>query len=224
MRPSIGHTTYIRSIAIKLYTVQVAPNPTKVNLYIAEKQAGGAEIDCTTVRMNLMKGEQHTAEHRARNPFASLPVLELDSGQCIVESLPIIDYLEECFPEPVMIGTEPARRARVRELERIADLRVLVPIGRYIHATNSPTGLPPSEDIANQAKKDLPAGLEYLDKCLADNAFVAGDEVTIADCTLAAAMQFARFRDFEIDAKYTNLHRWDQMYRKRQPAKSELVM
>ena len=80
---------------MKLYWFQVAPNPTKVRLYIAEKRAGGATIDFESVIVKLPKGEQNRPEHLARNPFASLPVLELDDGTCIIESLAIIDYLEE---------------------------------------------------------------------------------------------------------------------------------
>ena len=80
---------------MKLYWFQVAPNPTKVRLYIAEKIAGGAAIELEQVVVNLPKGEQHSSEHQARNPFGSLPVLELelelDDGSYLIESLPIID-------------------------------------------------------------------------------------------------------------------------------------
>lgn len=133
---------------MKLYWFQVAPNPTKVRLYVAEKNAGGASIELEQVVVKLPKGEQNMPEHKARNPFSSLPVLELDDGSHIIESLPIVDYLEELFPDPPMWGTTVAERARGRELERIADLRVMIPIARYIHATDSPVGLPPNPGVA----------------------------------------------------------------------------
>ena len=85
---------------MRLYWFQVAPNPTKVRLYVAEKNAAGAGIELEPVVVNLPRGEQNTADFRRLNPFASLPVLELDDGSTIVESLPIIDYLEELHPSP----------------------------------------------------------------------------------------------------------------------------
>ncbi len=105
---------------MKLYTFPIAPNPTKVRIYFAEK---GIEVEEGLV--NLMKGEQKSAEHLARNPCGNLPVLELDDGTHLTESLAIIALFEELHPDPPMIGAHPIERARVRSLERIADLGVL---------------------------------------------------------------------------------------------------
>ncbi len=210
---------------MKLYCMEVAPNPTKVRLYIAEKVAGGAPIDITEVAVKLMKGEQNQPEHRQRTPFASVPILEIAAGDYIIESLVIMAYLEDLYPQPCMIGAGPRERARVQELERIADLRVLTPIARWIHATNSPIGLPPSKDIATQGRGQFTAGLEYLEDCLGDGRpFLAGDSVTMGDCTLAAALQFARFAGLDIDPELSNLHRWDRDYRARGPAQAVLSL
>ena len=210
---------------MKLYWFQVAPNPTKVRLYIAEKIAGGAAIELEQVVVNLPKGEQHSSEHQARNPFGSLPVLELDDGSYFIESLPIIDYLEDCFPEPPMWGSDAASRAQGRELERIADLRVLLPIARYIHATKSPLGLPPNPKLAESAQSVLPAGLAYIDDTLSDGRpFLKGEMPGVADCTLAAALQFARFSKFNVEEPYAHIRRWDAAYRSRDVARSVLTL
>ncbi len=210
---------------MKLYWFQVAPNPTKVRLYIAEKNAGGAAIELEQVVVKLPKGEQNSPEHKARNPFGSLPVLELDDGTYIIESLAIVDYLEDLFPEPPMWGTDAASRARGRELERIVDLRVLLPIARYIHATDSPLGLPPNPGVAENAQKFLPTGLAYIDDALADGRpFLKGETPSVADCTLAAALQFARFAKFDLDEQFAHLHRWDGEYRSRDVAASVLTL
>ena len=63
---------------MKLYVFPIAPNPTKVRLYLAEKTAGGAMIDLPQVTVNLREGEQRGPAHLARNPFGKLPVLELE--------------------------------------------------------------------------------------------------------------------------------------------------
>ncbi len=212
---------------MKLYWFQVAPNPTKVRLYVAEKNAGGAGIALDDVVVKLPKGEQREAAFRALNPFGQLPVLELDDGGAIVESLPIIEYLEEVWPAPPMWGETPRARARARELERIADARLLAPLARHIHATRSPIGLPPNAAVAEHARAAWPAALGYLDEVLADGrAFLCGERPTVADCTLAAALQFARFGkvDLGLAADFPALARWDRAYREREVARAVLTL
>jgi len=210
---------------MKLYVFPIAPNPTKVRLYLAEKASGGAKIELTEVTVNLREGEQERPEHLSRNPFGRLPVLELDDGTHLIESLAIIEYLEECHPDPPMIGSDAIERARVRELERVAELEVLIPLARIIHATNSPLGLPPVPEMAALFRKILPRGLGFLDRLLADGRrFVAGDHPTIADCTLQAAFQFGRFGKIGIDPSFGHLTRWDREYRERPTAKAVLSL
>ena len=209
---------------MKLYVFPIAPNPTRVRLYLAEKRAAGAELELAEVTVDLRSGEQRKPEHLARNPLGRLPVLELDDGTFLTESLAIVEYLEERWPEPPLIGRTPEERARVRELERIAELAVLQPIARIVHATNSPLGLPPSPELAAAAWAALPEGLARLDAVLADGRpFLAGERPTIADCTLAAAFQFARFGGIARPPAHAHLARWDERYRARPPARSVLA-
>jgi glutathione S-transferase len=209
---------------MKLYVFPIAPNPTKVRLYVSEKAAGGAVIDLPQIMVDLREGEQKRPEHLARNPFGKLPVLELDDGSHLIESLAIIEYLEECYPDPPMLGRTALERARVRELERIADLGVLWQVARIIHATNSPLGLPPNPGVAASARATLPEALRVLDDRMADGRpFVAGAAPRIADCTLAAAFQFARFGGVEIPAEFRHLLRWDAAYRARPAAQEVLI-
>jgi len=99
---------------VKLYFVEVALNPTKVRLYIAEKSAAGATLKIEEVRVKLIKGEQKLPEHLPRNPFASLLVLEISPGDWIIESLSIMDYLEGFCPQLTMLGESARSRARAR--------------------------------------------------------------------------------------------------------------
>ena len=113
----------------------------------------------------------------------------------------------------------------MRELERIAELGVLWPVARIIHATNSPLGLPPVPGMAAHFAKVLPEALAVLDARLADGRpFVAGDHPTIADCTLQASLQFARFGKVEIDPAFENLARWDASYRERPSSQAVLTV
>lgn len=204
---------------MRLYTYSIAPNPTKVRLYLAEKRAGGAAMEVEEISVDLRRGEQKSATHLARNPAGRVPVLELDDGTHLTESLPIIEYLEEMFPQPALIGETPMQRARVREAERIADQGVLVTMGGILHATRSPLGWPPNPGLAEYLRSVLTPALQRLDALLADGRpFLAGTEVSIADCTLAAALQFGRFGRITPDPALTHLARWDTAYRARPAA------
>ncbi len=210
---------------MRLYFFPIAPNPTKVRLYLAEKAEGGCPISLDQVPVNLAEGEQNSEAHLARNPFGRLPVLELDDGSYILESLSIIQYLEELNPEPPLIGADPRERARVRDLERVAEQGVLGNVARIVHLTNSPLGLEPDPKMAGYFRELLPPNLGFLEEKLAKGGpFLAGERPTIADCTRAAALQFGRFRELEFLAGYEHLARWDAFYRERPPARSVLLV
>lgn len=211
---------------MKLYMFPIAPNPTRVRLQLAEKAHAGSPLPVEEVAVNLPAGEQRAAEHLARNPRGALPVLELDDGGFLTESLAIMEYLEELQPEPPMLGTSPLGRARVRELERIAETGVLMPVTFVVHTTNSPLGMPPLPEMAEAFRRRLPTGLSSLDAVLADGRpFLAGERVTLADCTLAAGLQFGRFGEIGLDLEpdYPHLAAWDTRYRARPAAKAVLL-
>ena len=209
---------------MKLYVFPIAPNPTRVRLYLAEKREAGCAIEVEEVMVNLREGEQRTPEHLARNPFGKLPVLELDDGSHLLESLAIIEYLEDLHPDPPLIGADALERARVHELERIAEIGVLHPIAYIVHSTNSPLGLAPIPEMAAFFRKVLPVALEVLDRRLEDGRpFLAGKRPTIADGTLQAAFQFARFGKLDVP-EHAHVARWDAAYRERRCAKTVLVL
>lgn len=208
---------------MKLYKVALAPNPTKVMLYIAERAELGVAMNIEQVTVNTVKGEQRQPEHLARNPFGSLPVLALDDGSYIIESLAIIQYLEDKFPESPLITGSPEDKGHLRDLERIIDLRVAGPMGGYGHAVNSPLGLAPDPERAAQLLNNLQAPLDYLEHLLSDNRpLLAGDTVSIADCTLQASLQFMRFIDADVFGQRPLLRAWDENYRQRPAAKAVL--
>ena len=212
-------------MAMKLYVFPVAPNPTKVRLYLAEKRAAGAAIDVEEVTVSLIEGEQKEPAHLARNPFGNLPVLETGPGDFLCESLPIIEFLEDLHPNPPLIGTTPRERAGVRELERRVDLGVLIPIARIVHTTRSPLGLPPNPEVAAYFQGQLPRALDHLEQLLADGRpFLAGEQVTLADCTLAAGLQFGRFGELAVLEAHPGLRRWEERHRERSEIDGILVV
>ncbi len=198
---------------MKLYHFPVAPNPSRVRIFANEKN-----LPIEQVVVSLAEGEHKSPEHRARNPREALPVLELDDGSYLTESVPIMEYLEECFPEPPMIGSSPVERARIRELERLAEFKILGPTARLVHASNSPLGLPPNEALANIERERLPQGYALMDSRLADNPFVCGDQVTVADCTLFAGLFFGEFFGVSLPEDCMHMQRWYQAFKARPSA------
>ena len=208
---------------MKLYMVPLAPNPTKVMLYIAERAELGVDMGIEQVVVNTLKGRNREPEHLARNPFGTLPVLELDDGTFLVESLAIIEYLEDCFPRGALLHGHAQARGRARDVERIIDLRVSGPMAAYVHATNSPLGWPPDPEKAVQIEADLQVPLDYLETLQGDGrALLLGETVSIADCTLQASLQFLRFVKADLFGDRPLLRAWDERYRARPAAQKVL--
>ncbi len=208
---------------MKLYMVPLAPNPTKAMLYVAEREALGASFGIEQVMVNTLKGRHKEPEHLARNPFGTLPVLECDDGSFLKESLAIIEYLEDRFPDGALLPADPLARAHARDMERIIDVRIATPMSRYVHAKKSPLGLPPDPELAKQLEDDMQTPLDYLESVLSDGrSLIMGDAPSIADCTMQAALQFCRFAELDLRGDRANLCAWDERYRAREPAKAVL--
>jgi glutathione S-transferase len=201
---------------MKLYDFTHAPNPRKVRVYLAEKG-----LVLPLVPVDLTTGANRTPEFLAKNPMGSVPVLELDDGSYLTESLAIVQYLEELHPDPPMIGTTPLERARVRELERMIEMSLLSRIARvFLHTSPMFPRAGQISEIAGQARRQLPGALRIVDAAVGTRAFAAGERPTIADCTLLAAWEYARLAGVEIGAEHRNLQRWYRDFSARPSAKA----
>jgi len=202
---------------MKVYHFIGAPNPKKLRIYLAEK---GLELPAEEV--NIVTGENRSPEFLKKNPLGGLPVLELDDGSHLTESLAIIEYLEELHPTPPMIGARPLERARVRELERIADLGVMLRLATIFQNTHPfmAARVKQSADAADHARTVLASSLKVLDAKIGEGPFVAGERPTIADCTLFAALEFGDFIGAPLDPSYKNLVRWYAAFKERPSAQA----
>ncbi len=121
-----------------------------------------------------------------------------------------------------MIGTSALERARVREIERIAEIGVLIRVAQIFQNTHPFMAgrIKQSADAADNARNALAANLKVLDAKIGKDKFVAGERPTIADCTLLAALEFADFAQVPIDPSCTNVARWYADFRKRPSAQA----
>jgi glutathione S-transferase len=202
---------------MKLYDFAGAPNPKKVRVYLAEK---GLQVP--TEQVDIITGQNRSPEFLKKNPLGGLPVLELDDGTILTESLAIMEYFEELHPNPPMIGGSPLERAKVRRLERVIELGVLSNIGTIFQNTHPFMAgrLKQSADAAENARTRLAANLKVIDAAIGDKAFAAGAKPTIADCTLLASLGFAEFAGVEIDPSCKNVARWYEAFKQRPSAQA----
>jgi glutathione S-transferase len=170
-----------------------APNPRKVRIYLAEKG-----LNIPVKELNLRAGEQRTPEFLKKNPFAGVPILELDDGTVIAESLAIMEYLEELYPDPPLIGADPVTRALVRMWERRCEIGVYLPASRMVLSTG---------EVSEHARQTLVARLALVNDGLQGREWVAG-QFSIADIMLFIGLETASRGQFTLDPAWTNLSRW----------------
>ena len=203
---------------MKIYDSQIAPNPRRVRIFLAEK---GIKVPYEPV--DLMKKENLTPKFLAINPLGRVPVLELDDGTHIAESVAICRYFEETQPKPPLMGTDAKDKAIVEMWQRRMELEVFTNVGGAFRHS-----FPPFADRvkqipawAEQCREAAVKNLEWLDTVLADRPFIAGQSYTIADITALCAIDFAKMIKIQIDAaKQQNLARWYQAVSSRPSAKA----
>lgn len=201
---------------MKMYTDAIgAPNPKKLRVYCAEKG-----IDIPREVVDIMTGQNRTPEFAKKNPQMGLPVLELDDGSHLSESLAIMEYLEELHPSPPMLGSTAVERARTREVERMCELGIMSSVGTIFQNTSPffAGRLKQVPEAAENARNRLAATMKLLDARIGSNPFVAGSRPTIADCTLFAALGFAEFAGVKIDPENKNVVRWYEAFKQRPSA------
>ena len=109
---------------MKLYDYPGAPNPRRVKIFAEEKNILLELINC-----DMAKREHKTPEFLKKNPSGKIPVLELEDGRCISESIPICRYLESLVPEPNLFGEDPFEIAHIESRNRHIELELWTQIG-----------------------------------------------------------------------------------------------
>jgi glutathione S-transferase len=192
---------------MKLYNSKYAPNARRVRVFLLEKG-----LTIPFVDLDLAKLEHKTAAYAKINPFQRVPVLELDDGDRIAESIAICRYLEELNPEPNLFGRFPRERAEVEMWQRQLELYLFMPIAQaYRHSHPSAKVLETPQQIAEWAQINRARALENMakvDAVLASRPFIAGDRFTVADITGLVALDFVRPARITIPETLGNLRRW----------------
>jgi len=191
---------------LKLYNSNVAPNPRRVRIFLAEKG-----LSIPQVQVDLGNLEHKKPEFAALSPFQVIPALELDDGTVIGESIAICRFLEELYPEPNLFGRTPLERATIAMWQRRLEWHLFMPIAQVFRHTHPHMAKMEEPQIAEWAAANRPRALRAMaivDDVLCDRPYIAGDRFTVADITGLVALDFAKPAQIAIPSDLENLSRW----------------
>lgn len=199
---------------MKFYNFPWGLYPRRIQVYLAEK--GINDIDVEDIELHKI-ADWPPPWMLDLNPAGTLPVLEGQDGTLIRQSLAIIDYLEDLYPQPNLMGETPVERAATREMMAIIDDATTF-FGIWCHL-----GSPIFEGTEAQSLDAAQAGarryhkkLQVLEAMIKDGPFLQGDRITVADCLAIALSQFVNeLYDVPIPHDCQKLKRWFESFSQR---------
>jgi glutathione S-transferase len=206
----------IRRAAMKLYDLKTGTNTRRVRIFLAEKG-----VKLPTVEVDMMKGENKRPDYLSKNPMGTMPLLELDDGTLLAESVAICRYIEELYPEPPLFGATPIERALIEMWNRRMELELLIPIiDNFVHSSAFyRERLSQVAEIAQRGRMHAQARMRWLDGELAKRPFITGDQYTIADITAQCALILGKNTGTRIPDDLHHLARWFSDVSKRPTAR-----
>jgi glutathione S-transferase len=202
---------------MKIYDFKMGPNPQRLRIFVAEKG-----LDIPYEQVDLLSGKNRTPEMLAKNPAGGLPVLELDDGKCISESVAIARYLEALHPEPNLFGRGALEQAEIEMWSRRIELGLFGPIGRAFQHTHPmfATRIKQFKEYGMTQVQTAKDQLAWLDVQLKDKEFIAASRYTMADIQALTAVLLGAHIDIKIEPALRNLARWHAAVSSRPSAKA----
>ncbi|CDX17923.1 Glutathione S-transferase [Mesorhizobium sp. ORS 3324] len=191
---------------MKLFDGGRAPNPRRVRVFLAEK---GLTVPLVLIDMGALEHREQPVA--SRNPLRRLPVLELDDGTIITESIAICRYFEELHPEPALFGKGALGKAMVEMWQRRLEFNLFSCVAaafRHIHPAMRDWEVPQIPEWGEANKPKAIEFLHLLDRELADREFAAGDTYSVADITGLIAIDFMKPARIKVPEECTNVLRW----------------
>ncbi len=190
---------------MKLYDGGRAPNPRRVRIFLAEK---GMSVPMEKIDLGAL--QHKSAEFTAINPLQRVPVLVLDDGMVITESIAICRYFEGLRPEPPLFGRGAVEEALVEMWNRRVELNLYQAVSavfRHLH--------PAMKELENQipewGEANKPRVLDFLallNRELKERMFIAGDHYSVADITTLVAVDLMRPAKLAMPEEFINIRRW----------------
>lgn len=198
---------------MKLYDFSLAPNPRRVRMFLAEKG-----MDVPSVQVNTRDREQFSDNFKKVSPRSIVPVLELDDGTCIAESVAICRYIEEIQPEPPLFGRDAREKALVEMWNRHVEADGYGAAGQMVRNSapmfadrglaGLPGGVPQIPALVERGRQTLDRFMHYVNDHLANHSFLVGDYFSIADITAFIGVEFSERADYTPPDACSNVKRW----------------
>ena len=193
---------------MRIIETAAAPNPRRVRVFLSEKG-----ISVPYEQLDIMKLEHKDARFAALNPMQRVPILELDDGTIISETMAICRYFEAVQPEPALLGRAPVEIAVIEMWNRRMELNLFWSIAqcfRHLSPRMSDLEQPQVPEWGEANRSRAIEMLRLLDGELAERPFVAGDDYTVADITALVAIDFMKPARIEMPEDLTHLQSWHQ--------------
>ena len=191
---------------MKLYDGGRAPNPRRVRVFLAEK---GISVPLEPVDIGA---KAHRSEaFTAINPLQRLPVLILDDGTVLTESIAICRYFEALQPDPALFGRTALEIAKIEMWQRRLELTLYLPLQavfRHLHPAMKEFEVPQVAEWCEANKPRVMDFLALLDRELAGRRYIAGDDFSVADITGLVTLDFFKPAKLTLPAELTHVHRW----------------
>jgi glutathione S-transferase len=197
---------------MKLYDCKPAPSPRRVRIFLAEK---GVSLPVEPV--DLRAGQQFAEAFLRRNPWGTVPVLELDDGTTISEASACCRYIEELYPEPPLFGRTPVEKSLVQMWDHRAEVDGFLAVaeafrnatpGMKGRALPGPVGYEQIPALADRGLQRIRHFMRAVDTHLAATPFLAGEAFSVADITLLVSIDFAGWCKVAVPPDHPHLARW----------------
>ncbi len=203
---------------MKILEMKPAPNPRRVRIFLAEKG-----IDIPYEQVDITRGEHKLPGFSRLNPMQRVPVLILEDGTAIAESVAICRYFDCLHPEPALFGRTALEKARVemwnRRMEHSFMFHVMQ-VFRHLHPSMADLEVPQVPVWAEANRPRVYETLCFLDKELGTRPFIAGEDFSIADITALVAVDFMKPARLARPPELVNLARWHDAVSGRPSAKA----
>lgn len=201
-----------------LYDGGRAPSPRRVRIFLAEKG-----IEVPTRQIDFANLEQYSDAFTALNPMQRVPLLILDDGTPIAETMAICRYFEALQPEPNLLGRDAREIAFIEMWNRRVELNFYNAVSsafRHLSPGMAASEKPQIAEWGEANKAKALAFLAILDRELGKRPFVALDRFTVADITAMVTVDFMRAPKIALPEDMQNVRRWHAEVSARQSAKA----
>ena len=187
------------------YDLTAGMHPRRVRIFMAEK---GISIERREV--DAAGGANARPDFLQLNPLGKLPVLELDDGSVIAESLAICRYLEVLHPNPPLMGRTPQETAHIEMWTLRIDHELSQPIAlAFVHSSDFYRGrVEQVPEVATWSRARALQTMAWLDGELAERSHIAGDDYTLADISAQCAFVLGKAVGLRISPEMSHLSRW----------------